>query len=86
MSVEVEIEVHHDDRDIEFHAFQEFCEGQFPEGDVGEKSCEMLAKDLIAVIEKVYGNGRDIAVSVFEDNEVGARVSKSTKEGGEAWW
>jgi len=74
--VEVEIEVFHDDRDIEFHAFQQFCEKHYPEGDVGTMSCEMLARNLLGVIEKEYGNHRSLRVDVFEDGEVGARITK----------
>jgi hypothetical protein len=69
----VEIDVFHDDRDIEFIQFKRWCERLYS-GDLLQlnyKSCEMIADDLAAAIHEKYPN-RCIIVSVAEDNENGA--------------
>lgn len=69
----VEIDVFHDDRDIEFIQFKRWCERLYS-GDLlqlNHKSCEMIADDLAAAIHEKYPN-RCIIVSVAEDNENGA--------------
>jgi hypothetical protein len=68
----VGIEVTHDNRDIEFHMFQTFCESLY-EGTikVDYKSCEMIANDLYEEIAKMYGPLRCF-ISVAEDLECGA--------------
>lgn len=73
MKVEAEVQVFHRERDIEFHDFQDFCITAFPQGDVGNKSCETLAKELCLEIITAYGKDRRVTVSVFEDGEVGAK-------------
>ena len=72
--VEASIEVLHDDREIEFHDFLDFCRAAFPTGRLGAQSCEMLARDLANKITLQWSDRR-VIVSVFEDGEVGARVS-----------
>lgn len=72
--IEVKVSVLHDDREIEFHDLLDFCKVTFGEGDFGGHSCETLAKALINDLIAKYP-GREIAVSVFEDGEVGAEVS-----------
>ena len=69
----VEIDVFHDDRDIEFIQFKRWCEQLFDVGtlQLNHKSCEMIADDLAAAINNRYP-GRCIIVSVAEDNENGA--------------
>jgi len=74
MHIEVAIQVGHENREIEFHDLLDFCHTQFPRGDVGSASCEMLASDLARALQSQYGPRR-ISVSVFEDGEVGARVT-----------
>ena len=71
--VEVEIEVKHDDREIEFHDLLDFCKAQFPTGDFGAASCEMLGAELGRTIQYRWPC-RALTVGVFEDNEVGAKV------------
>jgi hypothetical protein len=71
--VEVEIEVRHNDREIEFHDLLAFCKAKFPTGDFGAASCEMLAQALSQTVQYQWP-GRALTVSVFEDNEVGAKV------------
>jgi hypothetical protein len=69
--VEARIEITHDDREIEFHDFLDYCKANTPGGDMNNRSCEMIAKDLIRNIQERY-HGRKVSVSVFEDGEVGA--------------
>jgi len=70
---EVRIAVVHDDRDIEFIQFKRYCEGLFKEGilQLDNKSCEMISDDLFEKIAMKYP-GREIIISVSEDNENGS--------------
>jgi predicted RNase H-like HicB family nuclease len=71
----VQIEVFHNDRDVEFHGLLNFCEGLF-EGktlDIDFKSCEMLAQDLYDKLSERYSN-RDIVIDVSEDGECGCSI------------
>lgn len=65
----VSVEVFHNDRDLEFQQFRRWCESQFKEQviNIDYKSCEMLAEELIELINDKYP-GRDIKVEVYEDN------------------
>lgn len=74
MRVEVEFEVRHTDREIEFHDFQEFCTDAFEGGYVGAKSCEDMALELAKKVRDEYGDEGFLTVSVFEDGEVGAKA------------
>ncbi len=68
----VEIDVSHNDRDIEFIQFKRWLEGLYEkELQLDYKSCEMLAEELINVVNARYP-ARGIVVSVSEDNENGA--------------
>lgn len=69
----VEIEVFHDDRDIEFIQFKRWMERLYSQQtlELDYKSCEMIAEDLAKEINKKYPN-RTFSVSVAEDNENGA--------------
>jgi hypothetical protein len=71
----VQLEVFHDDRDVEFIQFKRWLESLFNEGTLNAsyRSCEMLAEDLIKLINDKY-DGRRINVRVFEDDENGAIV------------
>jgi len=70
----VELEVFHDDRDIEFILFKRELEGLYAGGtlELDYKSCEMMADDLAAYIVDKYPN-RDLVIEVSEDGENGAR-------------
>lgn len=70
----VTIEVFHDDRDIEFLLFQDFCEKLF-EGDlnVDFKSCEMISNELAEKIQAKYP-GRWLEIEVSEDGENGSII------------
>lgn len=69
----VEIEVFHDDRDIEFIMFKRELEALYGDGilDLNRKSCEMIADDLAKYIQDKY-SGRDLVITVSEDGENGA--------------
>lgn len=70
----VDIEVWHDDRDIEFILFKRELELLYGENgtlDLDFKSCEMLADNLAEYIQDTYP-GRDLKIEVSEDGENGA--------------
>lgn len=77
--VEATLPVGHDDREVEFHDFLDFCRIHFEGGDRGAQSCEVMARDLLASICGHYA--RSASVKVFEDGEVGATVSSLKWEG-----
>lgn len=69
----VQIEVFHDDRDIEFILFKRELEGLYTDGilQLDYRSCEMMADDLADYI-KVNYPGRHLIITVSEDGENGA--------------
>ena len=76
----VEIEVFHDDRDIEFIQFKRWLERLYEEVEsstgvlqLDHKSCEMIADELASEINLEYP-GRWIKISVAEDNENGCEM------------
>jgi len=78
----VEIEVYHDDRDIEFILFKREIQSLFDNNgpmQINHKSCEMLANDIVGYLTQQYPN-RNNVVTVSEDNENGATITtKYTK-------
>lgn len=80
--IKSKIEVYHDDRELEFILVKRFINNQLPRvfKKLGNtKSCEQIAKALLKVLLKKYGN-RDIIVHVLEDNENGAIVEYKKEE------
>tara|TARA_B100001250_G_scaffold304836_1_gene266735 strand:+ start:14382 stop:14864 length:483 start_codon:yes stop_codon:yes gene_type:complete len=71
----VEIEVFHDDRDIEFIQFKRWLEKLYSAGtlELDYKSCEMICDDLAQQINNKYP-GRSIKITVSEDGENGATI------------
>lgn len=71
----VEIEVWHDDRDIEFIQFKRWLEGLYSGGtlELNFKSCEMIADDLYQQISTRYP-GRSVRLDISEDKENGASI------------
>jgi hypothetical protein len=69
----VELEVFHEDRDVEFILFKRELEKLFVDGtmQLDYKSCEMIADDLAFYITNKY-SGRDLVITVSEDGENGA--------------
>jgi len=77
----VEIEVFHDDRDLEFIQEKRFMESLFAERtiEIDHKSCEMLATDLMSQLLTRYQAKRNITIEVSEDGENGG-ILKYTKD------
>ena len=71
----VEIQVFHNDRDIEFIQFKRWLEHLYAQGtlELDYKSCEMLSDDLYEQIATRYPD-RDITIDVSEDNENGCHI------------
>lgn len=69
--VKVQIEVFHDDRDIEFHMFKNFVQELPERHDMNNKSCEMIGDVLFHLIAKKYPK-RSISIQVSEDGENGS--------------
>ena len=69
----IEIEVFHDDRDIEFILFKRQLEDLYSAGvlELNYKSCEMIADELAEFILETYPE-RELIITVSEDNENGA--------------
>jgi hypothetical protein len=71
----VEMEVFHDDRDVEFIQAKRWMESWYQDGTLALdfKSCEMMAKELYAKCIKQWPD-RDYVVQVSEDGENGCRI------------
>ncbi len=72
----VKIEVFHDNRDIEFILLKRQCEETYSDATLklDYKSCEMIATELLDLLQLWFGKSRDMTVSVSEDGENGAVV------------
>ncbi len=77
----VGIQVLHNDRDIEFIQFKRWLENLYKEGtlELNFKSCEMISDDLYEQIASRY-TGRDVEITVSEDNENGATICYNTTQ------
>lgn len=63
-----------DDRQIEFHDFKDELVAAFPGGEMGDLSCEAMARDVLARLRARFGPA--VAwCEVWEDGECGALVS-----------
>lgn len=71
----VEIEIFHDDRDIEFIQFKRELENLYSNGTLllNHKSCEMISDDLYQYISNRWP-GRDVTIEIAEDGENGSRI------------
>jgi acyl carrier protein len=69
----VTIDVAHANREIEFHQFLNWLESLYDTKtlELSNKSCEMMADDLYAHIERKYGSERFVQIEVSEDGECG---------------
>jgi hypothetical protein len=72
----VEMEVFHDDRDVEFIMWKREMEKLYSDStlQLDYKSCEMLARELLEYNLKAYPD-RNLAVTVSEDGENGATLT-----------
>lgn len=71
--VEVQLELRHHEREVEFHDLLDFARERMPGGEMEGRSCETMASELLHHIHERYP-GRTVRVSVFEDGEVGASL------------
>ena len=71
----VEMEVFHDDRDVEFIQAKRIMERWFSDGTLAldYKSCEMIARDLYVKCISMWPD-RDYVIEVSEDGENGCRM------------
>jgi hypothetical protein len=71
----VQIQVTHNDRDIEFIQFKRWLENLYKEDvlELDYKSCEMIADDLYLEINNKYP-GRFVVIDVAEDGENGCQI------------
>ena len=80
----VELEVFHDDRDVEFIKLKRELEALYTSGtlQLNNMSCEMIARELLTYIDETY-SGRDCTIKVSEDNENGCTLvyKKDTSTG-----
>lgn len=76
--VEVQIQQFHNDRDVEYimakRAIDTYIRNTFDGRDLGEKSCEMMAENIISLCKNKWGEDRKYSVKVTEDGENGAIV------------
>lgn len=71
---EVQIQVFHDDREIEFIQFKRWLESLYQTNtlELNYRSCEMISDDLAVLIKDKYP-GRNIIITISEDGENGSR-------------
>lgn len=71
----VEIQVFHNDRDLEFIQVKRWCEQLYGTGTLtlNHKSCEMMSDELYQALTIKYPE-RDIKIQVSEDNENGCVI------------
>jgi hypothetical protein len=71
----IELEVTHDDRDVEFIMLKRELEGLYNTGtlQLNFMSCEMIARELFEYIQQMYPH-RDCCIDVSEDGENGATL------------
>lgn len=79
----VSIDVFHNDREIEFIQFKRWLEGLYSGRnavlELDYRSCEMIADDLYVQIANKYP-GRNVTISVSEDNENGCAITYNTHQ------
>ena len=75
---ELQVEQFHNERDVEYIELKRAYSKAFSNADglldLGSKSCESIAEDLLKDLVEKTDNARDIKVSVFEDGENGAHI------------
>jgi len=71
------IEVKHDNRELEFFMVQTDLTNVFKAGNHDNKSCEMIAENILSYIENRYGYDRKIEIEVSEDGENSAVVENA---------
>lgn len=73
----VEVNVNHHNREIEFIQFKRWLESLYQDNtlELNNKSCEMIANELIEEIHHKYPNIEMIGVDVSEDGENGSSIT-----------
>lgn len=74
---EVELEVYHDDRELEFIMVKHEIDDYLSRRELNwtdKTSCEQMAEYIGLCLQAQYGFERSLSVSVFEDNENGAKI------------
>lgn len=76
----VQIEIFHNDRDVEFHQALNYCESLYTDKhlEIDFKSVEMLADNLYAALISRYPE-RDMKIEVTEDGECGCTIEYTRK-------
>jgi len=76
----VEIEIFHNDRELEFHQVLNYCESLYKDNhlEIDYKSVEMLADDLYLQLADKYPE-RTMTIEVSEDGECGCRIEYNTQ-------
>lgn len=74
---EIELEVYHDDRELEFIMVKHDVEDYLSHSHLNWEettSCEQMANCIGLYLQTKHGFERSLTVSVFEDNENGAKI------------
>jgi len=71
---EVQIQVFHDDREIEFIQLKRWLESLYQTNtlQLNYRSCEMISDDLAILVKDKYP-GRNVIITISEDGENGSR-------------
>ena len=67
--VKTKIEVSHLDRELEFFLVKWNIATFIQSSEMNNKSCEMIAEDILGFVISQYGSNREIEVTVSEDGE-----------------
>lgn len=70
-NIKVQIDVFHNDREVEFHVFKSFIQSIIMDGDYNYKSCEMISDDIAKEISQNFSE-RKLTIIVDEDGENGS--------------
>jgi hypothetical protein len=76
----VTLSVSHSDREVEFHMLQTWCKALYADSilELNNRSCEMIASELLDKLTSHYGRSRSYAVEVSEDDECGSVVTQES--------
>lgn len=72
--VAAELEVFHDDRELEFFLVKWDLNEFIKSGNQNHKSCEMIAREILEHLKAKWGAHRQLRVTVSEDGESDATV------------
>ena len=83
--VQAELNVLDSDREVEFFVFQnqvdQVIQDLYPQVDLlrnlGRRSCETIAEEIINALRDKFKHKGSLAIEVWEDNEVGARIESN---------